>query len=104
MSGKRAALLSWLAFAFVCGNVVFDRGVRIGAVEFAQANVERVQQGQPPVTIAAGYQPRVRAAAARAAWWAGGILACGVAAISLASTRDAAGGSPIHVDTRHRRT
>jgi hypothetical protein len=95
-------VLAWLGCAFVAWNVVFDHGVYVAAARFAQASIERHQQGQPPVTIAAGYQPLVRAAAARATLWAAAILVVGLAVLVATSTRGPATGAP--ADAVPRRT
>jgi hypothetical protein len=104
MWGRRAAVLAWLAFAFVAWNVMFDRGNYVAGVQFAQTSIELHQQGRQPLTIADGYQPLVRASAARATLGAAVILVAGLALIFLTSTRVTANSSPADADAVHRRT
>jgi hypothetical protein len=85
---RRAALLAWLVFAFVTWSVIFDYQVRVESARFVKASVERYQQGQPPVTIDAGFRPRVSSAAGWAAVWGSLVLAVGASAIHRAARRE----------------
>lgn len=95
MWGRRTVTLLWSVFAFVVWNVVFDREVAIEGARFTHESVQRYRDGQPLVTIEAGYRPHVRRAALDASLWAGVVLALGlVAAQRSSSSRGAASAGP----------
>lgn len=80
-----AAFILWLVFGFVTWNVVFDRRVALAGVAFTREQTSLHHQGAPTVPLNQGFTPRVRAAAAAATAWAGGLTAIGLIASAAAS-------------------
>lgn len=94
MWGRSTAAILWIALAFVVWNVVFDRTVAVEGARFVRESIQREQGGEPPVTIADGYRPRVRRAALDASLWGGIVLVLGFVAVRRSSTSGAAPDGP----------
>lgn len=87
MSQARIAIGLWIVLALVVFSVTFDWETRSSAYAFVREQLARQQQGQPPISINAGFRPMVSAAARHSAVWLVAIAALGTAAV-IASRRD----------------
>lgn len=79
----------WLLLAGVVWCATFDRATRSQAQAFASQQMYRAARGLPVATIAEGFRPRVRRAAARSTVWAAAVALAGLAGLAAAWHRDA---------------
>lgn len=91
---RHAALVLWLAFAFVTWNVAFDRAVADAATAFTREQVTRAQQGMAVAPIETAFRPQVRRAAAAASGWAALVLAAGGVLLAVSQRAPAGGRRP----------
>lgn len=94
MRFRRAAVILWLAFAFVAWNVAFDRAVADAATAFTREQIARAEQGMAVVSIETAFRPQVRRAAAAASGWAALVLAAGGALLAVSHRASAGGRRP----------
>ena len=87
---KYWALGLWLLLAVVVFNVRFDWQTRQANHAFVRSQLERRQQGQPPLTINDGFRPMVRQAALDSSVWLIVISVAGSIAVAAAHAKGGA--------------
>src|SRR5688500_6207811 len=88
MKHRVLAVALWMTFAFVTWNVVFGRGVTLGAIRFTREQIVRYDQRTAVAPVDSGFRPYVRQAALEASAYAGAVLLCGGLVMFVGRQRD----------------